>query len=98
MTAVAPYGDVIRAERSPRCGESFAWNSNRSPPEISREVLHMFNADEVFVEVIQLMEQAKNKIEFMRAAKAEEVIDGRSLSIAVTHLETSQLWVANARK
>lgn len=56
------------------------------------------NMDEKFIEVIALLEQAKDTIELMRAAKLEEVIDGRSLSIAVTHLETCQLWVANARR
>lgn len=58
--------------------------------------------DEVFVEVISLMEQAKAKIEQMRAMSVNDAvasgIDGRSLSIAITHLETSQLWVANARQ
>jgi hypothetical protein len=58
----------------------------------------MMNVEAVMIEVIQLLEQAKDKIELIRAAKMEEVMDGRALSIAVTHLETSQLWVANARK
>ena len=56
------------------------------------------NTDEVIIDVIQHLEQAKNSIEMLRVAKVEERIDGRSLSIAVTHLETCQLWIANARK
>lgn len=56
------------------------------------------DTDAAIIEVIQHLELAKNAIELMRAAKVEEQIDGRSLSIAVTHLETCQLWVANARK
>lgn len=58
----------------------------------------MFDADATMLEAIQLLEGAKLKIEMIRAAKVEERFDGRALSIAVTHLETSQLWVANARK
>jgi len=58
----------------------------------------MINADEMLIQTIQLMEQAKNAIEALRAARVEETVDGRALSIAVTHLETAQLWVANARK
>ena len=56
------------------------------------------DTDAVVIDVIQHLEQAKNSIELLRVAKVEEKIDGRSLSIAVTHLETCQLWVANARK
>ena len=56
------------------------------------------DTDAVVIEVIQHLELAKNAIEALRVAKVEEKIDGRSLSIAVTHLETCQLWVANARK
>lgn len=53
--------------------------------------------DAVFVGIIATMEQAKQQIELLRAAKQEEHIDGRALSIAVTNLETAMLWVANAR-
>jgi hypothetical protein len=56
------------------------------------------DTDAVIIDVIQHLEQAKNSIELLRVAKVEEKIDGRSLSIAITHLETCQLWVANARK
>jgi hypothetical protein len=56
------------------------------------------DTDELFIEVISKLEEAKNGIEAMRALRQDEVIDGRSLSIAVTNLETAQLWVANARK
>lgn len=58
----------------------------------------MVNHEELVIQIIQLLEQAKNGIEVLRAAKVEEAIDGRALSIAVTNLETAQLWVANARK
>lgn len=56
------------------------------------------NAEALLIEAIQLLEQAKDKIEMLRLAKQEDVIDGRSLSIAVTNLETAQLWCANARR
>lgn len=52
----------------------------------------MFDADATLLEAIQLLEAAKLKIETIRAAKVEEAYDGRALIIAVTHLETSQLW------
>lgn len=58
----------------------------------------MVNTDEAVIQIVALLEQAKNGIEMLRAAKMDEQIDGRALSIAVTHLETSQLWVANARR
>ncbi len=58
----------------------------------------MLNTDAVIIEAIQLLEQAKIQIEALRIATVEEKIDGRALSIAVTHLETCQLWLANARK
>lgn len=56
--------------------------------------------DELFIKVIAALEQAKDGIEKMRLADrndaGESKYDGRSLSIAVTNLETAQLWVANA--
>lgn len=58
----------------------------------------MDTANAIIIEIITHLEQAKNAIESLRVAKVEEQIDGRALSIAVTHLETCQLWVANARK
>ena len=58
----------------------------------------MINVDEVVIQVIQHLEQAKLLIEGLRAARADEQIDGRALSIAVTNVETGQLWVANARR
>lgn len=58
----------------------------------------MPEADALVIDIIQQMEQAKQKIDLLRAAKQDEVIDGRALSIAVTNLETAMLWVANARR
>jgi trimethylamine:corrinoid methyltransferase-like protein len=54
--------------------------------------------EKLFIEIVTGMEQAKQQIELMRAAKQEEQVDGRALSIAVTNLETAMLWVANARR
>jgi hypothetical protein len=62
-----------------------------------REVQQM-DTDKAFMEAIQHLEAAKMVIDAMRLAKQEDKIDGRSLSIAITHLETCQLWVANARQ
>jgi len=56
------------------------------------------NVQALLVEAIQKLEEAKTAIETLRAAKQEELVDGRALSIAVTNLETAQLWVANANK
>lgn len=58
----------------------------------------MSNPEELVLQIIMLMEQAKNSMEALRAMKVDEQIDGRAMSIAVTHLETAQLWVANARR
>jgi hypothetical protein len=56
------------------------------------------NVDELVMQTIVQLEQAKTCIETLRAAKVEEAVDGRALSVAVTYLETAQLWVANARR
>lgn len=53
---------------------------------------------QIFFEAISKLEEGKNAIEALRALKRDEEIDGRALSIAVTNLETAQLWVANARR
>ena len=58
----------------------------------------MNNTEEMLVEVIALMEQARLKMESLRQARHAEQVDGRAISIAVTNLETAQLWVANARR
>lgn len=55
-------------------------------------------ANTLWLTAVQLSEQAKNAIEALRAAREDESYDGRSLSIATTHLETAQLWLANARQ
>lgn len=53
-------------------------------------------AQNTLIEIISLLEQAKILLE---AAKTQlEDFDGRAISIAITNLETSQLWVANAER
>lgn len=58
--------------------------------------------DALALEVIGLMEQAKDKMDKSRGLKFDgaddAMFDGRALSIAITHLETAQLWFANARR
>ena len=58
--------------------------------------------DAISLEVIQLMEQAKQKMEGVRGLKfdgsEDTMFDGRAVSIAITHLETAQLWFANGRR
>ncbi len=58
--------------------------------------------DQITIEIVQLLEQAKLKIEQSRGLKFpgtdDGMFDGRAMSIAVTHLETAQLWFANARR
>ena len=59
------------------------------------------NLEALVIEAIALLEQAKVKIETARnkdQVEAANMLDGRALSIAITHLETAQLWVANARR
>lgn len=58
----------------------------------------MSDIERLFVEAISKLEEGKNAIEALRALRRDEEIDGRSLSIAVTNVETAQLWVANARR
>lgn len=48
------------------------------------------------VEIISAMESIKRTLEDLKAEPKN--YDGRSLSIAITHLETAQLWFANSRK
>lgn len=52
--------------------------------------------DERFFAIIQATEQAKENMDALKADK-DAGWDARALSIAVTNLETAQLWVANAR-
>lgn len=55
--------------------------------------------DELYVALIQTTEQVKATMEAMRLMKDAEgalKYDGRSLSIALTHLEIAQLWITNA--
>ena len=58
----------------------------------------MSDADTIMLEAVQFLEAAKLKIEMLRVSTFAESYDGRALSIAVTNLETAQLWVANARR
>jgi hypothetical protein len=57
----------------------------------------MTTSDAAAIEVIQLMEQARLHMETLRAAAAENGFNARALSVAITELETAQLWMANAR-
>ena len=52
------------------------------------------------LEVIMLLEKAVQKVNELRRKVDSDnpELDARSLSIAVTHIETGQLWVANARR
>lgn len=56
--------------------------------------------DAKIIEIISLMEQARILMSGLRAGDAFEPemnIDLRCVSIAITELETAQLWLANAR-
>lgn len=58
----------------------------------------MFNANEAALEILTLLMQAQEKIEHLREDHTGPgEFNGRALSIALTELETAQLWVANAR-
>ncbi len=48
-----------------------------------------------FFEIIQQTEQAVENIKRVQADPMSQA-DKRSLSIALTHIETAQLWLANA--
>jgi hypothetical protein len=58
--------------------------------------------DTLFFQIVQFTEQAKDTMNALKAlpvdADGMNGIDGRAVSIAITHLETAQLWVANARQ
>ena len=58
----------------------------------------MIAGDTHMLEAVQFLEAAKLKIEKLRVPAFAESYDGRALSIAVTNLETAQLWIANARR
>jgi hypothetical protein len=47
------------------------------------------------LELLHTLITAQGQIEALRALPT---FDGRALAIALTHLETAQLWLANARK
>ena len=47
--------------------------------------------------ILELLITAEQMIEALRALNHQS-LDGRSLSIALTELQTAQLWLANARK
>lgn len=53
--------------------------------------------DAIAMKLIELMEGAKITMESLRAEAASNGWNARALSIALTELETSQLWLANAR-
>lgn len=54
------------------------------------------SADGKFIELAMLAEKIKLEIDALKIDTGSW--DGRSLSIAITHLETAMLWLANARK
>lgn len=53
-----------------------------------------------WLELITDMQLLLNRIKGINCARGQmpPVPDGRCLAIAATHLETSMLWVANARQ
>jgi hypothetical protein len=51
---------------------------------------------ELAVEIIQASERLKAVMEELRAAAVTNKWSARALSIAITELETAQLWFANA--
>lgn len=52
--------------------------------------------DRVVLDVIAALE--RGNLDIKRAqADPESRLDKRALSIAITHLETAQLWLANSR-
>lgn len=57
------------------------------------------DAEDIAIRLISLMENCKIAIESLRlnAGGQGNGWDARGLSIAMTHLETAQLWVANAK-
>ncbi len=54
-------------------------------------------SEEIAVRVIELLEHAKMAMEALRVASPQNGWNPRGLSVAITELETSQLWLANAR-
>jgi hypothetical protein len=50
------------------------------------------------LETLAAFEEAKAKLEALRSPVFAEAFDGRALSVAVTYLETAELWVANAKR
>ncbi len=59
--------------------------------------MNFSDADTIAIELINLMEAARLRIDQLRTEAAVHGFDVRALSIAMTELETAQLWVANAR-
>lgn len=51
--------------------------------------------EEAALNVVCSLQETLEKINGLRS---DPLFDGRSISIAATHLETAMLWVANARK
>jgi hypothetical protein len=54
-------------------------------------------AEGIALDIIELLEVAKAKMEVLRAESTSNGWDARQLSIAITELEGSQLRLANAR-
>jgi len=53
--------------------------------------------EDIALEIIQLLEVVKDKMDALRADTSTNGWDARQLSIAITELEGSQLRLANAR-
>jgi hypothetical protein len=52
--------------------------------------------DEKILNIVIALQAAYQEIEKLRETPG--TIDGRSVSVALTHLDTTLLWLANARK
>lgn len=56
----------------------------------------MSDDDAAVISLIAVLETQKLKIDELKAAP-DCTLDKRALSIAITELETSMLWIANSR-
>lgn len=54
------------------------------------------NQDIALLDIIQRLEQGNVLIKIEQQSTTS-TLDKRALSIAITHLETAQLWLANSR-
>ncbi len=54
-------------------------------------------SEAIALKIIELMEGVKISMESLRTNASTNGWNARALSIALTELETSQLWLANAK-